>query len=179
MKQQEAPVPDPRSNFGFLVKDVSHLYLRRFEQRAEAFGLTLSQCRVLVHLAIEEGISQVQLAELTDLDPMTLVRILDRMELEGWVERRIDPVDRRVRQLYVTPKGKPLVDEIWRLADMTRREAFAGMSEPQIEALHVALHTVRRNFRSLEPLAAAPGAAGEAGKSAVTRPRRERGLTSS
>lgn len=169
---------DPRSHFGFLIKDVSHLYLRRFEQRAEALGLTLSQCRVLVHLAVEEGISQVRLAELTDLDPMTLVRMLDRMELEGWLERRIDPVDRRARQLYVTPKGKPLVEEIWRLVELTRCEAFAGLSEHEVAALHAALHAVRKNFLGLEPASAAQGTPGIAAKAPVMRPRRERGLTS-
>jgi DNA-binding MarR family transcriptional regulator len=159
-----------------LIKDVSRLYLRRFERRAEAFGLTLSQCRVLVHLAVEEGSSQVRLAELTDLEPMTLVRILDRMELEGWLERRIDPLDRRARQLYVTPKGKPLVDEIWRLVELTRREAFAGLSETEVAALHAALQAVRQNFLGLEPAGAAQCAAGDSGKPQVTRARRERGF---
>ena len=66
------------------MKDLSRLYVQRFEQRAAVHGLTLPQCKALVYLATNEGISQVQLAERTDIEPMSLVRILDRMESEGW-----------------------------------------------------------------------------------------------
>ena len=83
-----------------------------------ALGLTLPQCKALVYLAEHEGISQVQLAELTDIEPMTLVRILDRMESDGWLERRNDPADRRARRLYLKPEGKALVDDIWHLVDL-------------------------------------------------------------
>src|ERR1700722_17674602 len=87
--------------FGFLLKDTSRLYVQRFEQRAAALGLTLAQCKVLIYLANHEGISQVQLAELTDLEPMTLVRTLDCLESQGRLERRNDPADRRARRLYL------------------------------------------------------------------------------
>jgi MarR family transcriptional regulator for hemolysin len=73
-----------------------------------------------IYPAGNEGISQVQLAELTDIEPMTLVRILDRMESDGWLERRSDPADRRARRLYLTQEGKPMVNKIWLLADSTR-----------------------------------------------------------
>src|ERR1700733_10917178 len=110
--------------FGFILKDVSRLYVERFEQHAASLGLTLAQCKALVRLSECEGVSQVKLAELTDLEPMALVRILDRMESEGWLERRNDPRDRRVRCLYLTSKGKPLLDAIRRLMDLTWADAF-------------------------------------------------------
>src|ERR1700722_4968034 len=110
--------------FGFLLKETSRQYVQRFEQRARALGLTLPQCKALVNLADHEGISQVQLGELTDLEPMTLVRILDRMESDGWLERRSDPADRRARRLYLKPRSKPLLDDIWRPAHAEGREAF-------------------------------------------------------
>ena len=65
---------NPLRTFGFLLKDVSDRYMQRFEERAGALGLTLPQCRVLVDLVNHEGISQSQLAELTDIDPMTLAQ---------------------------------------------------------------------------------------------------------
>src|SRR3984885_4741365 len=74
--------------FGFLLKDVSRLYVQRFEQHAASLGLTLAQCKALMRLVDCEGVSQVRLGGFTDVDPMTLVRILDRMEGEGWLERR-------------------------------------------------------------------------------------------
>ncbi len=70
---------DRLRTFGFLLKDVTRLYVQRFEQRARRFGVTLPQCKALSHLSKNEGISQVRLAELAETDPMTLVRILDRM----------------------------------------------------------------------------------------------------
>jgi DNA-binding MarR family transcriptional regulator len=148
---------NPTQGFGFLLKDVSRLYVQRFEQRAAAHGLTLPQCRALVYLANSEGISQVQLAELTDIEPMSLVRILDRMEADGLVERRNDPADRRARCLYLKAKAKPLVDDIWQLVELTRREAFAGMPKKQAGLLVSLLGKVQGNFLSLEPLPAPHG----------------------
>ena len=143
---------NPLRTFGFLLKETSRLYVERFEQRAGVLGLTLPQCKVLVYLADNEGISQAQLAELTDLEPMTLVRTLDYLESQGLLERRNDPADRRARRLYLKPKGKPLVDDIWHLAALTRREAFAGVPKKHADLMIELLEKVRSNFASLEPL---------------------------
>jgi MarR family transcriptional regulator for hemolysin len=155
--------------FGFLLKDVTRLYVQRFEQHAAALGLTLAQCKALMRLADCEGVSQVRLAELTDLDPMTLVRILDRMEAEGWLERRRDPRDRRVRCLYLTAKAKPLLDDIRGLIDATWEEAFAGIPKPKSDLVMELLDTVRSNFIALETQPAA-GAAPLARRSVGARP---------
>jgi DNA-binding MarR family transcriptional regulator len=166
---------NPLRTFGFLLKDVNRLHVRRFEQRAGALGLTLPQCRVLIYLAIHEGISQVQLAELTDLEPMTLVRTLDCLESFGWLERRNDPADRRARRLYLKPKGKPLVDDIWHLVDLTRREAFAGISRKHSDLMIELLEKIQSNFVSLEPLQPMPEvAAVQSGGAGAARNRRER-----
>jgi MarR family transcriptional regulator for hemolysin len=143
---------NPLRTFGFLLRDTSRLYVQRFEQRAGALGLTLPQCKVLIYLANQEGISQVQLAELTDLEPMTLVRTLDCLESHGWLERRNDPADRRARCLYLKPKGRPLVDDIWHLVDLTRREAFAGIPRKHADLMIELLERFRSNLASLEPI---------------------------
>lgn len=140
--------------FGFILRDVSRLYVERFEQHAASLGLTLLQCRALVRLSEGEGVSQVKLAELTDLEPMALVRILDRMEAEGWLERRIDPRDRRVRCLYLTRKAKPLLEDIRRLMDLTWGDAFAGIPKSKSELLTELLDTVRSNLMALAPVPA-------------------------
>jgi MarR family transcriptional regulator, transcriptional regulator for hemolysin len=141
--------------FGFILRDVNQLYVQRFEQHAASLGLTLPQCRTLIRLAENEGVSQVKLAELTDLEPMTLVRILDRMESEGWLERRSDPRDRRVRCLYLTAKGKPLLEDIRRLMDLTWADAFLGISKDKSEMVTEVLDRVRRNLGAPAPLPAA------------------------
>jgi MarR family transcriptional regulator, transcriptional regulator for hemolysin len=163
-----------RRSFGFLLKDTSRLYGQRFEQRAGALGLTLPQCKALVYLANHQGISQVRLAELTDIEPMTLVRILDRMESDGWLERCSDPTDRRARCLYLTAKGKPLVDDIWHLVDLTRREAFEGIPRKHADLMIELLEKIQSNFASLEPLLMAAVAASERASTGAAGSRRER-----
>jgi MarR family transcriptional regulator, transcriptional regulator for hemolysin len=167
---------NPLRSFGFLLKETGRQYVQRFEQRAGALGLTLPQCKVLVHLAEHEGISQVQLAEMTDLEPMTLVRTLDYLESQGWLERRNDPADRRARRLYLEAKGKPLVDDIWHLVDLTRREAFAGIPRKHADLLIELLEKVQSNFASLEALPPRAEVALHSGRASTgaARSRRER-----
>lgn len=116
-------------NFGFLLKDLSQRYVARFETHASELSLTLTQCKLLIQLERNEGTNQARLAELTDVEPMMMVRLLDRMEADKLLERRPDPTDRRARRLYATKKAKSLIDEIWRLADVTRDEVFVGVSK--------------------------------------------------
>ena len=141
---------DKLKHFGFLIKDLSRRYVQRFEHHAQETSLTLMQCKVLVHLEKSEGASQARLAELTDLDPMMMVRILDRMEADKLLERRPDPVDRRARRLYLTKKSKPLLDEVWRLVDITRSEMFAGVSKAERDTFMRILEQVHDNACALD-----------------------------
>jgi MarR family transcriptional regulator, transcriptional regulator for hemolysin len=141
---------DRLRNFGFLLKDVSRRYVLRFEQRARAISLTLPQCKALVRLEKNEGVSQARLAELAEVEPMTMVRILDRMEADGFLERRPDPSDRRARCLYLTRKAKPLLDEIWRLSELTRAEIFIGISRSDREVFMGLLERMHGNVCALE-----------------------------
>src|ERR1700733_15874206 len=116
---------DRLRNFGFLVRDVHRLYAKHFERYARDIELTLPQCKVLGHLSRNEGTSQARLAELTDTDPMTLVRTLDRMQQDEWIERRPDPADRRANCLYLREGIKPIVARMWNLADQVRSEVLS------------------------------------------------------
>jgi DNA-binding MarR family transcriptional regulator len=149
---------DRLRNFGFLLKEVSRRYVLRFEQRAQEMSLTLPPCKVLAYLERNEGISQSKLAELTNIEPMAMVRLLDRMETDGLVERRPDPVDRRARSLYLTPKSKPALDKIWRIGDLTRSETFAGISKSERDIFLDILDRLSSNLRRLEdhPVEAEP-----------------------
>jgi MarR family transcriptional regulator for hemolysin len=147
------------NNFGFLLKDLARMSSKNFERRAlaEDLGLTLEQCRVLVYLEENQGITQSGLACLTETDPMTLVRILDRMETFGWIERRLDPSDRRVRRLHLLPAAKPLLKRIWVIADESRGDALAGLDEKQTKTLLQLLGTVQTNLATLVPNASSAG----------------------
>jgi DNA-binding MarR family transcriptional regulator len=173
---------NPLRTFGFLLRDTNRRYTQRFEQRAAVLGLTLPQSKVLIYLASREGISQVQLAELTDLEPMTLVRSLDFLESQGWLERCNDPADRRARRLYLKDPGKSLVAEIWNLVELTHREAFAGIPRKDVDFLIDVLEKVRSNVASLEPIAdpsAVESAQGSRGKARASRGRRDRAAVQS
>jgi MarR family transcriptional regulator, transcriptional regulator for hemolysin len=141
---------DRLRNFGFLLKDLSRRYVQRFEVRAREISLTLPQCKVLVRLEKNEGVSQARLADLAEVDAMTMVRILDRMEADELLERRPDPADRRARCLYLTPKAKPLLEQIWRLSEATRAEVFAGIGKDDREILMTVLERIHDNLSRLE-----------------------------
>jgi DNA-binding MarR family transcriptional regulator len=145
---------DQHQLFGFLVHDVTRLYKRRFEQRSAQLSLTLPQCKTLSLLARNEGISQRQLADLADIDAMSIVRILDRMEADGWVERRADPQDRRARRLAVTAKAAPILDQILEIGTATRTEVLEGLSVQQRDLLVSLLERCHTNLQGLKPLAA-------------------------
>ena len=151
---------DRLKNCGFLLKDLSNRYVLRFEQHARAISMTLMQCKVLVHLEKSEGASQAKLAELTGMEPMMMVRILDRMEADHLLERRADPADRRARRLYLTKKAHPLLEEVWRLAEMTRAEMFAGVNKADRETFLRVLERMHENVCALsdEPVQPAPAA---------------------
>jgi MarR family transcriptional regulator, transcriptional regulator for hemolysin len=141
---------DRLRNCGFLLKEVSRRYTLHFEQRASVFGLTLSQCKALVRLEKNQGVSQARLAELAEVDAMTMVRILDRMEADGVLERRPDPADRRARCLYLTPKAKPLLDRIWQLSDEIRTEIFGGITKADRDVFMSVLEHIFANISLLE-----------------------------
>lgn len=135
---------------GYQLKDVTRRYAARFERHAEEVSLTLTQCKVLLYLSRNEGASQVRLCELTDIEPMMMVRILDRMEADKLLERRPDPEDRRARRLYLTRKAARLLDEIDRISEVTRNEIFAGVSKTDREAFLKVLEHVHQNACALE-----------------------------
>ena len=134
-------------SFGFLVHDVARLFGRRFNQRALLFlGLTRAQCKVLGYLARNEGINQAGLADLLEIKPMTLVRQIDRMEEDGWIERQPQPGDRRARRLVLTDKARPILARILDLSNEIRAESFAGLSKGDGKQLIELLRRVHGNL---------------------------------
>jgi len=108
--------------FGFLVHDVSRLIRRRFERLARQTGLLITrrQAAVVLYIARNEGVSQAEVATWLDIEPIALVRMLDKLHEEGLVERRAHPTDRRVRTLWLTSRAEPVVK---RILEITRRSA--------------------------------------------------------
>ena len=137
---------DPERSFGFLLHDIARLMRKKFDQRARSLNLSRAQWQLLVHLSRHEGINQSGLAEILEIENITLGRLVDRMEEAGWVERRPDPSDRRARLLYTTEKVAPVMERMRELAEATRNEALAGLAPAQRDALIDTLIQVRGNL---------------------------------
>jgi DNA-binding MarR family transcriptional regulator len=131
---------------GFLLHDVARLLRKRFEQHARGLGLTRSQWQVLAYLAQNEGINQSGLAELLDVEPITLARIADKLEALQLLERYPHPTDRRVWLLRLTPAARPKLTQVRKFGDITRGEALAGVSEADRERLLNTLQILKSNL---------------------------------
>ena len=130
----------------FEIAETALSLRRAFDRRAAPLGVTRAQWRVLAWLGREPGLRQVELADHLDVEPITLCRIVDRLEEAGLVERRRDPDDRRAWRLHLTTKGEPLLDELRVLAAAMAQEAFAGVPPQTIELLRTSLAQVRSNL---------------------------------
>ena len=133
-------------SLGFLLADVSRLLRRTFEQSLEGSTLTLAQARALVYVARREGCRQVELAELLEVQPITLARLLDQLAEAGLVERRADPQDRRAYRVFLTPAAAPQLAAIEQAAARIRAAALVGLDDRQIDGLLVALRQMRDNL---------------------------------
>ena len=141
---------------GFRLNEVARLYTRRFEERAQTLSLQLAQCKALILLAENEGVSQARLSEISEIDPARLVGILDRLEADGWAQRRRRPGDRRVRSLAVTENAKPVLRLIWSVISETYVEALQGLSTDDIGTLVKLLECVHSNLSACKPLGTDP-----------------------
>jgi DNA-binding MarR family transcriptional regulator len=141
----------PGKGVGLLVHDVARLLRRRIDQRAQAVGLTSAQWRVLSVVARaefknEEPPNQAALADEMDLEPITLSRLIDRMEAAKLIERRPDPADRRAHRLYLQDAARPLVAKFRDVATGCLSDALEGVSDAEIEGLTGVLTRIRNNL---------------------------------
>ena len=149
--------------FGFVLHEAARLLGKRFDQKERAIGLSRAQCQVLFRLAVSEGMNQARLADMLEIEPISLARLIDRMEQAGWVERRADPADRRARLVYMTAKAKPVFERMYAVGLETRGEALDGLSAEERDSLLDMLLRVRRNLSEKPALGLPPAAAaGEA-----------------
>jgi MarR family transcriptional regulator, transcriptional regulator for hemolysin len=134
------------STLDFVLHHVGQLLRKRFEQNARGSGLTRSQWQLLAYLAQNEGINQSGLAELLDVEPITLGRIVDKLETLGLIERHPHPSDRRIWLLRLTTAARPKLTQVHKLGDVTRREALAGVSEVDSARLLKTLQVLKANL---------------------------------
>jgi DNA-binding MarR family transcriptional regulator len=135
-----------KDTIGFLLNDAARLMRKDFERRTRSVGLTRAQWQTLFHLHRNEGCNQATLADVLEVEPITLARVLDRLEASGLVERRADPGDRRARLLFLGARAHPLLDELKALGAETREIALAGITDDERTQLWTLLTKMRANL---------------------------------
>jgi DNA-binding MarR family transcriptional regulator len=135
----------------FEIAETAHALRRAFDRRASTLGVTRAQWKVLFRLSRTPGLRQVELADILDIEPITLCRIVDRLEEAKLVRRVRDPSDRRAWRLEVTTEAQPLVAQLHALAEELMAQAFAGLSQGELDAMRVKLAKIRDNISAAAP----------------------------
>jgi MarR family transcriptional regulator for hemolysin len=137
----------PHREVGFLISDVARLLRTYVDQQARRFGMTRAQWVVLARLERSEGLKQSELAEILDIQPITLTRLVDRLCENGMVERRSCPNDRRAKRLFLTAQARPLMDRLAALGEEAMSNVLTGIDDDNIALLISKLDLARGNLR--------------------------------
>lgn len=134
------------TGFGFLLSETSRTLRRRFEQKAQDYNLTSAQWRAIVEVSRQEGMTQVALAQRLEIEPMTVCRLVDRMEAAGFVSREPDPADKRAKLVRLTDQSRGILDKMRKIAHLVYEEAFDGFSDDERVSLVAALNRINANL---------------------------------
>jgi MarR family transcriptional regulator, transcriptional regulator for hemolysin len=135
--------------FAFILNDVARLLRTYADHKAAQFGMTRAQWAVLVRLDRAEGLNQSELAEMLDLQPITLTRLLDKLADSGLIERRPDPGDRRAKRLFLTPAARPLLEHLSAVGEDIMAAVLDGIEPQAVERMITQLAVARENLRRL------------------------------
>ena len=130
----------------FEIAETAHALRRSFDRRASGLGVTRAQWKVMFRLDRSPGLRQVELADMLDIEPITLCRIIDRLEESGLVERRSDPTDRRAWLLYLADSARPLKAKLDALGEELIADAFAGIDGETLSGVRSVLGQIRDNL---------------------------------
>jgi DNA-binding MarR family transcriptional regulator len=134
------------NGFGYLLNDTARLLRRRFEQKAGDYNITSAQWRAMAQLSRNDGLTQVALAHLLEIEPMSVCRLVDRMEAGGFVTRQPDPADKRAKLVCLTEKSRALLDVIRVVALEVYEDAFSGFDEQERSRLVGELNRINANL---------------------------------
>ena len=140
---------DLKRQFIAQLVESSRLLRNYIDHRAKARGTTRAQWIVLFRLREQEGLSQVDLADVLELQPISLVRLLDRLVEHGLLERRPDPRDRRANRLFLTKSGRRLVDDLDSLRDAIAGDVIRDVSDKHVESGLATLREVKDRIKAL------------------------------
>jgi DNA-binding MarR family transcriptional regulator len=126
---------DSDRTVGWLTADVARLMRTVFDRRVKELGLTRAQSLALRRLKRRPGASQSELADMMEIEKAPAGKIVDRLEERGWIERRTDPVDRRINRIFLTDRGERVHAVIWPIAQATVNDALVDLSEAEASQL--------------------------------------------
>jgi MarR family transcriptional regulator for hemolysin len=132
----------------FQLSDVARSMRTYIDQRAREHGTTRAQWAVLIRLDRQEGMTQAEMAEVLEIQPISLVRLIDRLCDQVLVERRPHPQDRRANRLYLTDKGRTMIVQLAPLAREIAGDVLDSLSESDIADLLLKLLRIKENIRS-------------------------------
>ncbi len=130
----------------YLLNDVARLIKTRADQRARTHGMTRAQWVILSRLERQPGLSQNEIAAIVEVEPITVARLVDRLESAGLVERRADPKDRRIWRLHLTPAAEPVLRELKKHKAELREEVTQGIDRAEIDRLIDGLLKLKANL---------------------------------
>lgn len=139
------------NDFLFLIYDVAQLIRRHADSRAREGGMTRAQWAVLARLERQPGITQNELAHLTDVEPITVGRLIDRLEAGGFVTRRADAKDRRIWRLHLTEKSASLLEQIAAFRTELNSQMSEGIAPEVLAHLTQGLQSMRANLSAARP----------------------------
>jgi MarR family transcriptional regulator for hemolysin len=142
------PQMSTHREYAFRIMDVARMLRTYADQRARQFGISRAQWVVLMRLDRSEGLNQSELAEILEVQPITLTRLLDRLSASGLIERRPDPNDRRANRLYLTPAARPLLDRLAELGTAVMGTVLTGFERKDVERMLQDLDAVKENLKS-------------------------------
>lgn len=134
------------NNVSFLLGDVARKMRWNFDRRAQDAGMTRAMWSVLAYLKWNNGVKQSELAAKMDIKPITLARHIDRLEMEGLVERRDDPDDRRAKRLFLSAQATPQLAAMKKIGQKVHKQAMAGITPEDQEIAVRVLQMMRDNL---------------------------------
>jgi len=135
-------------NIGLLIHDVARLLRVLYDRQMASIGLTRSQWWLLTYLRFRDGINQSELGVLMDIEKAPLSRLIDRMELKGWILRKVDGKDGRIKNIYLSDNVKPLIESMRKKAAEYRQESLSILKTEDLKKLTELLQTLKQDLSS-------------------------------
>ena len=136
----------------FLICDTASLWRRLFNVETKPLGVTNVERRIIIGVSRHPGATQVEIAQLLEIEPQNLIRPLDKLVAENLIEKRPDANDRRSNRLFITASCKTILTKIDKMADKLRPIALAGLSAEQIKQLKTTIVQIKKNLESKDLL---------------------------